>query len=337
MSATLKDIAAYTGAGISTVSVVLNGKGAENRISEEMIKKIKDAADLLNYRPNMLARNLKTGETKAIGFVVPNLSNALFNKLATHVEKEALRYGYQVFVIGSDENDERCNEIIDTFLNFKMDGLILASTQGLNKKIQQLHAQKIPFVLVDRYFPKIDTNYVVMDNWQAAYDATEYLIKKGKKRIATFSYKTDFFHMSERLKGYKAALKDNGIRYNKKLVPVVPFLGLQEQEIKNDVQRLVEENNIDGIFFQTNRTALPGITALYEFDYKIPDKVAIICFDDNDFFKLLNPKITSLVQPIIEMAVESVRILIDEIKNKRTNRIKSKTIFSSKIIERDSC
>ena len=179
MSVTLKDIATYTGAGISTVSVVLNGEGAENRISEEMIKKIKDAAELLNYRPNMLARNLRKGKTNAIGFVIPDVSNVFFNKLAKHVEEEALKYGYQVFMVGSDEKDERCVEIIDTFLNLKMDGLILAATQGIEKKVKQLRNQKVPFVLIDRYFPKIETNYAVMNNWQAAYDATEYLIKKG--------------------------------------------------------------------------------------------------------------------------------------------------------------
>lgn len=337
MSSTLKDIAAYTGAGVSTVSVVLNGKGAENRISEKMIKKIRDAAEYLNYRPNMLARNLRKGETKTIGFVISDVSNAFFNKLAKHVESEALKYGYQVFVVGSDENDERCIEVIDTFLNLKMDGLILASTHGIEKKIQQLQNQKVPFVLVDRYFPKVESNYVVMDNWQAAYDATQYLINKGKRRIATFSYDTNFFHMVERMKGYKAALKDNGIRFDKHLVPQVPFLGIREEDIMKNVQCLVEERNIDAIFFQTNRTALPGITALYELNYKIPDKVSVICFDDNDFFKLLNPKITSLVQPIEEMGVESVRILIDEIKNTRVSRIKNKTVFSSRLIERNSC
>ncbi len=176
-----------------------------------------------------------------------------------------------------------------------------------------------------------------MDNWQAAYDATQYLINKGKKRIATFSYDTNFFHMTERMNGYKAALKGNGIRFDKHLVPQVPFLDIREEDIMKNVQYLVEERNIDAIFFQTNRTALPGITALYELNYKIPDKVSVICFDDNEFFKLLNPKITSLVQPIEEMGVESVRILIDEIKNTRVGRMKNKTVFSSRLIERNSC
>ncbi len=337
MATTLKDIAEYTGVGVSTVSTVLNGKGVESRISGEMIEKIKAAAEQLNYRPNMLARNLKKGRTETIGFVVPDISNTFFNKLATPIETEALKYGYQVFVVGSDENDERCNKVIDSFLDFRVDGLILASTQGIEKKIEQLSNQKVPFVLVDRYFPKVETNYVAMNNWQASYDATEYLIKHGKKRIASFSYNTDFYHMAERLNGYKAALKDNGIRYDKRLVPNLPFLNISEDEIKKNIKQLKEEYHIDGIFFQTNRTAFPGIKALYEFNYKIPDEVSVICFDDNEFFKLLSPKITSLVQPIEEMAIECVRILVDEIHNKRTNRMKNKTIFSSKLIERESC
>ncbi|PXX21664.1 LacI family DNA-binding transcriptional regulator [Arenibacter sp. ARW7G5Y1] len=336
MSVTLKDVAAYAGSGVSTVSVVLNGKGVDNRISEEMIKRIYDAAEHLNYRPNMLARNLRRGNTNIIGFVISDVSNPFFNKLAKHLEAEALKYGYQLFVVGSDEKDERCIEVINVFLSLKMDGLILAATAGIEKKIKQLRNHEVPFLLVDRYFPKIDTNYVVLNNWQAAYDATEHLIKKGKKRISTFSYETKFFHMDERMKGYKAALKDNGIRFNKKLVLKVPFLDIKEEDMKENVRFLVEDCNIDAIFFQTNRTAIPGIMALYELEYKIPDKVAIVCFDDNNFFKMLSPKITSLAQPIEEIAIESVRILIDEIKNKRVDKQKSKTMFSSRLIERES-
>lgn len=219
----------------------------------------------------------------------------------------------------------------------KMDGLIIASTPGIEDKIKQLSLHKVPFVLVDRYFPKIDTNYVIMNNWQSSYDAVDYLIKRGKKRIATFSYETNFFHMSERMNGYIAALKDNSINFDNRLVPKIPWSSVETNVIREHIRYLVEECKIDSIFFQTSWAALSGIQALHDFNYEISKRVAVICFDDNEFYKLLKPSITSLVQPVEELGIESVRILIDEIKNKRASKMKSKTVYSAGLIERDSC
>ena len=336
MPVTIKDIATYVGVSYSTVSLVLNGKAAENRISEELEKKILAVAKELNYRPNTLARGLRKGVTNSIGFVISDISNAFFIKLARRVEMEAMKNGYRVFFASSDEKDEKCIEVIDSFLNQRVDGLILIPTQGIQEKLNQLSSQKIPFVLVDRHFPKINANCVVMNNWQSAYDATDYLIKKGKRRIATFSYETNYYHMEERLDGYKSALKDNNIRFDKRLVPEVPFWDDVKTSnlLKNYIPYLVEEQKIDSVFFQTNGTALPGIQILYDQYIKAGMEISVICFDDNDFFKLLQPPVTSLIQPIEEMGVESVRILIDEIKNKRANKMKNKIVYSAQLVVR---
>lgn len=333
MAVTIKDIAKVVGVSYSTVSLVLNGKAEESRISEELKNKILTAAKEMDYKPNILARNLRKGKTNTIGFVISDISNAFFIKLSRHVEQNALNYGYRVFFAGSDEDDKKCEEVIDTFISMKVDGLIIAATTGIEKTIKKMILQKFPFVLVDRYFPQVDTNYVILDNWQSSYNAVSYLIEKGKRRIATFAYSTPFFHMSERLNGYKAALEDNNIQFNKEFVPEIPFTITTDPDvIKKHIHYLVKDCKIDAIYFQTNRTALPGIQALYELQAE--KQVSVICFDDNEFFKLLNPPISSLVQPIEELGAESVRILVDEINNKRKNRMKSKTVYSARFIER---
>ena len=338
MAVTIKDIAALAEVSYSTVSLVLNGKASENRISEDLEKKIIALAKELNYRPNSLARGLRRGVTNTIGFVISDVSNLFFIKLARYIEQEAMKYGYRIFFATTGEDDNKCIEVIDAFLNQQVAGLIIISTQGIEGKIIQLNDLKIPFVLVDRYFPKVNANYVILNNWQSSYDATDYLIKKGKKRIATFCYTTDFYHMAERLDGYKAALKNNNIRFDKQLVNEVPFLDNDKSELllKEYIPRLVEDLKIDSIYFQTNSTAIPGIQILYERYIREGKKISVICFDDNNFFKLLQPAVTSLLQPVEEMGVESVRILVDEIKNKRENKMKGKTVYSAKLIERSS-
>lgn len=336
MAITIKDIADKADVSYSTVSLVLNGKAKQNRISKGVEERVIAIAKELNYLPNTLAVGLRKGVTHSVGFVVSYISNAFFVKLARYAEKEAMKYGYRVFFASSDESDERCEGAIDAFLNQQVDGLIIVPTQGIEKKISQLNEQNIPFVLVDRYFPKISANYVTMNNWQSSYDATEHLLKKGKKRIATFTYNTGFYHMAERLEGYKAALKDYGIRYNRKLTPEVPFLdseGINER-MKEYIPYLVNECKIDGIYFQTNGTALPGIFQLHELGKSVAREISIVCFNDNQFFDLLEPRITSLNQPIEELGVESVRILIDEIKNKRGKGRKTRSVYSASLIER---
>lgn len=333
---TIKDIAALAGVSFSTVSLVLNGKASENRISGKMEEKILALAKELDYKPNSLARSLRRGATNSIGFVISNFSNIFFIKLAHSIEKEAMKYGYRVFFASSDEDGDKCIEVINSFLGQQVDGLIIIPADGVEEKINQLNKFKIPFVLVDRQFSKINANYVLLNNWQSGYDATHFLIKKGGKRIATFSYDTNFFHMAERFNGYKAALKDNNIRFDSRLVPKVSFLDNEKNEdlLKEYIPYLVENLNVDSFFFQTNSTAVPGIQILYEQYIKKGRQISIICFDDNIFFKLLQPPVSSLLQPVEEMGIESVRILIDQIKDKRANKVKNKTVYSAELVER---
>ena len=139
MAVNLKDIASIVGVSVSTVSLVLNGKATQSRISEELGKKILATAEKNNYRPNMLARSLRKGTTNTIGFVISDISNALFIKLARYVEKEAMNQGYKIFFASSDEQDGKCIEAIDTFLNMKMDGLIIVASEGIEDKINQYY------------------------------------------------------------------------------------------------------------------------------------------------------------------------------------------------------
>ena len=322
MAVTIKDIAKYTGFSISTVSIALSGKTDGVHIGDEAIKQIKEAQIALGYRPNMLARGLRKNYTNTIGFVLSDVSNPFFVKIASIIEQEAANLGYHVFFAGSDEDDIKCQLAIETFINYKVDGLIIAATSGTKNVIQQLVRQKIPFVLVDRYFKRLNINSVVMDNYGAAYRAVQYLISKSRKRIATFSYETELLHMHDRFNGYKAALKDNKIPFDKRLVPSIPFMKANEDQVKSHVKELLEKTNVDAFFFQTNRSALPALEFLLLNDYKIPEEISVISFQDNDFFKLVRPAITALKQPVEQLGQECVRILINHIKgNKHVEKI----------------
>lgn len=339
MPVTIKDIATITGLSISTVSAVLNNKTKTARISEETAKKVRHAASKLNYKPNMLASSLRKGTTNSIGIVISDISNPFFIELTSIIEHKLTELGFRVFIVGSNENDDQCRGMIDSFFTYRVDGLIIAATSGLKERILQLNKQKIPFVLLDRYFKGVETNAVVMDNYQSAYKATEYLLKKGYRKIGTFTYDTNLQHMRDRLAGYKAALNAYGIRYDKRITPKLPFFDkFDTHKINVSIQYLVEKMKIDAIFFQTTRMTLAGLKTIAHFNYIIPKDVAIISFHDNDFFTLLNPTITSLCQPIEKMALECVRILINNIMSTRSKPLKEKVFLVSEYInERESC
>lgn len=330
--ATIKDIAQYTGLSTTTVSIVLNGKGA--RISKEAIRRIEEAKEKLHYEPNMLASSLRRGSTNIIGIVVSDL-HPYFIKLAQLIERDIAKHGYQVLIVGSDENDEKCEAMIDNFINLRVAGMILAATEGIKDRIIRLNKQKVPFVLIDRYFKGVQTNVVLLDNYRSAYDAVNFLIKKGRTRIGTFQYDTNMCHMEDRLNGYKAALKDNGIRFNKNLTPVVPFLEIDPIDIKTKIKELVEIYKVDAFFFQTTRVAVSVLQAISDLKYRIPEDISIIFFHDNDFFNLIRPTITAQCQPLEEMAEECVSILLSEIKGELTTKVRR--VFPSIIInERES-
>lgn len=332
MAATIKDIALHTGLSITTVSIVLNGKGA--RISEDARRRIEEAKNFLHYEPNMLASSLRRGSTNIIGIVVSDL-HPYFIKLAQLIERNIAKHGYQVLIVGSDENDEKCEAMIDNFINFRVAGMVLAVTEGLKQRIIRLNKQRIPFVLIDRYFKGVNTNLVILDNYRSAYDAVDFLIKKGRTRIATFRYDTNMCHMEDRLNGYKAALKDNGIRYNKNLNPSIPFLEFDSIDIKSKIKEMVEVYKADAFFFQTTRVSIPVLESMSELKYRIPEDISIIFFHDNDFFKLLKPSITAQYQPLEEMADACVSILLSEIKGELTTKIR-RVFPSTKLFERSS-
>ena len=174
----LKDIAKRVGVSTALVSYVMNGKGKGNRVSDELAKKIKQVAEELNYQPNEIARSLRNGSTKTIGLIVADIANPFFGQLARYIENEAIKFGYTVIIGSSDEEVEKSELLINTFINRQVDGFIIAPAEGTVEQINTILKKNIPLILLDRYFPEIDTNYVILNNYQSTYDATLHILKK---------------------------------------------------------------------------------------------------------------------------------------------------------------
>ncbi len=257
--ARLSDIANELGVSTGLVSMVVNGKTKQNRISDAVAKMVMDKAAELNYRPNQFARGLKTGRSNIIGLIVADIANPFFGKVARAVEDYASQYNLNVIFCSSDERAEKSDKLIKILLDRQVDGLILVPTIGSEDQVLFLKKMKVPFVLIDRFFPEIESHRVVVNNCESTYNAISHLIKNGATKIGYVAISSELWNMKQRLDGYRRALKDAGITYSPKLYKEVKF-SLFSEDIQNKINDLINENrDIDAIFFSSNILGVQGM------------------------------------------------------------------------------
>ncbi|MDP4148647.1 MAG: LacI family DNA-binding transcriptional regulator [Bacteroidota bacterium] len=313
----ISDIARKAGVSVSTVSFVMNDKAVKMRISQEVIRRVENIAKEMGYRPNQLARGLRTGKTRTIGLIVENISNAFYASLAKTIEDEAKKYDYKVVYCSTDNDEEKARELINMLSQRQVDGYIITPTLNLLDDIRRLQAENKPVVLVDRYFPPHDDiPYVLVDNYQGVTDGMDYLIGKGYRKIALITIEVTMAHMKDRLDAYYDALRRNRINLNEELVKLIPYGCVRETALQEIKELLAGKRaDIDAVFFLTNYLGVLGIEAFKALRIRIPDDMAVLCFDDNDIFRLYTPTISVIRQPIAEIGQRAMLALIERLQH----------------------
>jgi len=328
----LKDIAEKVGVSTALVSYVINGLEKEKRVGKEIVEKIKQAAKELNYQPNQIARSLRSGTTHTIGLIVADISNPFFGQLARVIEDEAAKFNYTVVFGSSDESCIKSASLMETLVNRQVDGLIITPTEGCADHINSLIQNEMPLVLMDRFFPELQANHVVLNNYMATYSAVNHFLSKGHRSINMIAYNSPLIHMQERIRGFKEAMKDNG------LVEEAKVKEIRYNHIKYDMEQIigdiVKERKTNALLFATNALSINGLYAVKKYNVKIPEELAIIGFDGHEAFDFFQPPLTYIEQPLEEMGKESVRILLEQINgSKKAVHVELK----HKLIERASC
>ena len=313
----LSDIAKHLGVSKTLVSFVLNGKGKEFRISEDICKKVLEVAKELNYQPNRIAQGLRTGRTNTIGLIIADIANPFFGILGREIEQEAARFGYRVIFCSSDENPEKSRQQIAMLQQSQVDGYIISPPKNSEDQIKALARGNVPFVLIDRYFPEIECHHIGVDNFDAAYNATNHLLSHGRKRIANITVNLDLVNMIQRTKGYKQALIDANIPIEESLIKVLPF-SHENKDVARAIKELVgksAQHKADAILFSTSKLGINGIESISALGLKIPDDVAIVSFDNPDAYKICISPVTVVNQPLKEIGKTAVQILLNQIKH----------------------
>lgn len=306
----IKDIAQRAGVSNATVSLVLSGKLKKGRVSKETAEHIRSIAQELDYQPNNLARSLQSGRSQTIGLLVADISNPFFGMMAFYIQEQLEKSGYAVFIMNTNESDIQMGKMLDVLKNRQVDGYIIVPTQHGESYIRQLNDARTPLVLIDRYYPAIQTSSVMLDGYQASFQATRLLIGKGCRRIGLLVYDGMQSHMSDRKYGYVDALKQEGL-YDPDLICEVNFSNFQ-QDVTKAIAGLIRRK-VDGIFFVTISISLAGIRALFNEGIRVQEDIQIVCFDRSEVFDFMPHPIPYVLQPIEAMARKAVDLLIEQI------------------------
>ena len=330
----IKDIARELGVSTTTVSFVLNGKAKEKRISDAMKDRILQTAKRHNYRPNQVARGLRTGKSNTLGLILEDISNPFFAQLARYVEHEADMAGYTVMFCSTENDDDKGASLLYMLRHRQIDGFIIIPTPGMQKEVESLLRENKPVVLVDRYFPMLDTCQVTVDNYLGAYQATRLLLERGYERVGLVTTNSAQVQMAEREKGYHAAMRESGVAEDKHHVLRIPFDMTDEETVQSIARLMEEKEGLDAIFFTTNYLGVAGLEAVRIAGRRVPVDLGIICFDDSILFRLGSPSVSVVAQPIREIGEQAVRMVVEMISKKVVNQ--HKMMLSPVLIQRDS-
>lgn len=291
-NATIKSIAAELGVSASTVSRVLNGVGKKYRISTKTIDAVQEMAKSLEYAPNVLAKSLRLNKSSTIGLVVPDISNPWFAKIAKRIEAEARKKGYNIFLYDSDNDLETEQKAITLLQNWMVDGIIIVPIGLEASHLVDASSKGTPVVLIDRYFEHLEIPYVSTNDLEGAYKAVKHLIQNGHKNIACIQGVRGTSSNNQRISGYKKALKEGGIAFDKNLVLGNDF-GF-ENGYHQTLKVIKHLKEVTALFSTGNQITLGALKALAENDIAVPKDISIVSYDEHDYSELLYTPLTTV-------------------------------------------
>lgn len=331
---TIHDIAKELNIAASTVSRALNDNPL---ISEKTRKKIKEAAEQMGYRPNVLAANFRTKRTNTIGVIVPLINRHFFSSVISGIEDVAYQQGFAVTISQSNDNFEKESRIAQTLFANRVDGLILSigmETENY-EHLKLFSDRKVPLVFFDRIVDEINAHKIVVDDFGGGYRATQHLIEQGNKRIAHISGPLNLKIYKKREKGYRKALEDAGLPIDESMIIINTLT--KEDGVKAIQKLLANENYPDAIFCGNDTTALSSIIYLREKKIEVPRDIAIVGFSNEPFSEVVTPSITTIKQPGYKMGQKAAELIIKQITQKeKISEFKTITMETELIVRNSS-
>ena len=305
---TIKHVAARAGVSFTTVSHVLNGT---RRVSDSARERVERAVAEMGYAPSAVARALKMSETGIVGVLVPNITNPFFAELTRGIEDCCRRTDYSVFLCNSDDDPVRQSRYVQTLLERRVDGLLLAAAAGEAAALaQRLAGARVPTVVVDRQIAGLTADLVRVDHEAGARLAVEHLLALGHRAIACLSGPSEFAVSRARVAGWRDALAHAGVEPDPGWLLEGDFSAAAGHEL---TRRLLARGDLTAIFASNDLLAIGALRAAAEQGVAVPAALSVIGFDGIDLGGYSFPALTTVGHPIRSMGETAAGVLIERI------------------------
>jgi DNA-binding LacI/PurR family transcriptional regulator len=310
--ASMNEVAKKAGVSVATVSRVLN---KSTNVNEETKARILKAIKALNYQPNRVAKRLrsKSISSNLLGVLIPDIENPFYVDVLRGIEDIAYMHNYAIIMCNFGQDEKKEKLYLEILQSESIDGLIAAPANEDDLQLKKMVNDGLPVVCVDRGLKGTEVDLVIVDNVKGAYLAVDHLISKGYKRIAYISGLLSIPSSRYREEGYRKALNDNNIDFDPELVKYGNSKHQSGVELCEELLNLKDPP--DAIFTGNNLITLGALETIHRRSLLIPDDIAMVGFDDMYWASSLNPPLTAIRQPAMEIGQRAGELLIQRIND----------------------
>lgn len=332
MTSTIKDVAKMADVSISTVSRVINDS---KPVSPEARRRVLHAIDVLDYKPNEVARSLVTKKSNLIGVIVEDIGLNFISRILQGLEEVGKMYNYDILLSSSYKDLKTEVKFANLLLQKQVEGIIVVSNMQNPKLEYKLEEAKIPHVLINNFY-QVEKFQASIDFEKASKNMVELLMKKGHKKIASLAVKKDIDRTLERfkVKGYEKAMEEHNLKKVQLFVD-----GWQSENIEKEKEKIIKtikEENITAIFTTYDTLAINLINVLYDNGIKVPKDVSVTGFGGGYLSSIYRPRLTTVKMPYYDIGAISIRQILKTISNKEKEIKGEGVLLPIRILERES-
>ncbi len=313
MTPTMRDVARLADVSIATVSAVINGTAV---VSPSRSERVKKAMEALDYHADQIARSLKTGKTRVVGMVIPDVTNSFYPEVIMGAEEVAGLARYSVILCNANEDPAQEQRQLGTLFSHRVDGVLIACSDP-EIAVDRLLRRRFPIVCFDRVPAGFRGDVAATDNVAGGYQATRHLIELGHKRIAILAGRTQLSTHSGRLEGFRKAMQEAGLPMRQEYCRIGGLQSEYGYDFGNSLLQLSEPPT--GVFCSNNKMLLGFMRALAEAGIRCPEQISIVGFDDFTWMQNFHPALTTVAQPARELGRQAMHLLLSRIESGSDN------------------
>lgn len=328
----IRSLAKELNLSISTVSKALKDS---YEISIETKQRVVARAKELQYHPNPYASSLRRKKSNTIAVVVPEVADSFFSVAIKGIEEIAQTKGYHVLIYLTYESYDKEKKILEEFKNGRVDGLLM-SVSSETADIEHIESlnNAVPIVFFDRVIEEMKTARITTNDFESSFTATQHLIQSGCTEIVYLSISRQLGMNNKRIEGFKKALQENNISFSDDHIINC------SNDVNNNIGLITEvmqrQHKPDGIIAGVEKLIAPVYSVCIELAIKIPEQLKVICFSNLPTAHILNPPLTTVVQPAFEMGKTAATILFKAIEKKGYSIKNESVVLPSELLVRKS-